>query len=310
MDAAWHSETLVSCHINTRRHNPEDGGRMALRNVGILPHHMTSQPWRWRLHGPPKAWYPTTSPHDVTAQPSSWCRSFNCAAWTKNGALNPRHSEQRFNVIRKWKQRTESVQLKCKRTKQSVHETWSRPYCWSSALWSLPTPDRQTKPGMTTNHKQGGWIGCDSLNSFTIQGAGGNRFRYCFYYSGDGLWSPWGRGNQLTQVSIAVAILTTKILTAGNDISLVHLPAWPPFHKNKKSYISFYSADKNFEQIKRICWYRNLLTSNVIHKIILYSSPNNVWELERNAWSYVMSVTTAKHFGKGKIWPLRTIIVS
>jgi len=37
MEPAWSSETLVSYHI--------------------------SSPWRWRLHGPPKLWYPTTSIH-------------------------------------------------------------------------------------------------------------------------------------------------------------------------------------------------------------------------------------------------------
>jgi len=35
--------------------------------VGILPrHYMASEPRRWRQHGPPKRWYPTTSVHGVT----------------------------------------------------------------------------------------------------------------------------------------------------------------------------------------------------------------------------------------------------
>jgi len=25
-------------------------------------------PWRWRQHGPPKRWYPTTAQHGVTTQ--------------------------------------------------------------------------------------------------------------------------------------------------------------------------------------------------------------------------------------------------
>jgi len=47
---------------------------MDLRNVGILPQHYTaSQPRRWRQHGPPKRWYPTTTLHGVTIQKTWTC---------------------------------------------------------------------------------------------------------------------------------------------------------------------------------------------------------------------------------------------
>jgi hypothetical protein len=53
-EAAWCSETSVSYHYVTRRHNPEDGGSMVLRNVGILPlHHTASQTRRSRLESSP-----------------------------------------------------------------------------------------------------------------------------------------------------------------------------------------------------------------------------------------------------------------
>jgi hypothetical protein len=42
---------------------------MGLRNVGILPHQYTaSQTRRWRQHGHPKRWHPTTTLYGVTTQ--------------------------------------------------------------------------------------------------------------------------------------------------------------------------------------------------------------------------------------------------
>jgi len=44
----------------------EDGSSKILRNVSILPHHYTvSQHIRWRQHGDPKRWYPTTTLQSV-----------------------------------------------------------------------------------------------------------------------------------------------------------------------------------------------------------------------------------------------------
>jgi hypothetical protein len=73
----WSSETSASYSSITKRHNPdeyEDGGRIVLRNVCILPEcYKTSQPrwvWRWRQHHTPKRLYLTPALQSVTTQTS------------------------------------------------------------------------------------------------------------------------------------------------------------------------------------------------------------------------------------------------
>jgi hypothetical protein len=76
METARSSETSVSCHIITRCHNPEDGGCMILRNVGVLHQYTGLQPRKWRQHVPPKRRYSTTSLHVVT---TAWTYSYSGA---------------------------------------------------------------------------------------------------------------------------------------------------------------------------------------------------------------------------------------
>jgi hypothetical protein len=69
MEATWPSETSVSYHKISRHYNPEDGGSMVFRNVGILPQYLSAlQHRRWRQHGLPKRRYSTTALHGITTQ--------------------------------------------------------------------------------------------------------------------------------------------------------------------------------------------------------------------------------------------------
>jgi len=65
----WYDTNVSEVHLY-----PEDWCSMGFWNVGTLPQHYTaSQLRRWRQHGFPKHWYPTTTLHGVTTlKTSTW----------------------------------------------------------------------------------------------------------------------------------------------------------------------------------------------------------------------------------------------